>query len=171
VKWMSYFDEVEALCAVQAAFSDDFSFALSEAAKRQSTSAAAFNESVPAAIRPSSAFASPAMASIPASESPGAGDFSALTCPLPLTYSSVVTEDGAVDDLEALKHYKKKNMESCWSVHVRAMCKTCGINVKVDKDRVCSDAWSSSEVRKGMRGHIYLGCSRMILTIALHAVL
>lgn len=148
MKWMSYFDEVEALCAVQAAFSDDFSFALSEAAKRQSSSAAAFNEPVPAPVRPSSAFASsPAMASIPATESPG--DFSALTCPLPLSYSSVVTEDGAVDDLEALKHYKKKNMESCWSVHVRAMCKTCGINVKVDKDRVCSDAWSSSDVSKG----------------------
>ena len=120
MKWMSYFDEIEALCAVQAAFSDDFSFVMSELS--ESETSASFD---------------PLSASVPALDPI---DFS---CPEPLSFCSATAEQ---EDSEAKRSKAKKNMESCWSVHVRAMCKACGASVKIDKDRVCSDAWSTSEV-------------------------
>jgi hypothetical protein len=121
---MSYFDEIEALCAVQAAFSDDFSFVMSELT--ESESSAAFD---------------PLSASVPALDPI---DFS---CPEPLSFSPAGADHSGAEDSEAKRSSKaKKNMESCWSVHVRAMCKACGASVKIDKDRVCSDAWSTSEV-------------------------
>ena len=119
---MSYFDEIEALCAVQAAFSDDFSFVMSELG--ESETSASF-DTLSASV--------PAMDPI---------DF---TCPEPLSYCSVAADHSGAED-EAKRSKTKKNMESCWSVHVRAMCKACGSSVKADKDRVCSDAWSTSEV-------------------------
>lgn len=123
MKWMSYFDEIEALCAVQAAFSDDFSFVMSELS--ESETSASFD---------------PLSASVPALDPI---DFS---CPEPLSFCPATAEHSGAEDSEAKRSKAKKNMESCWSVHVRAMCKACGASVKIDKDRVCSDAWSTSEV-------------------------
>lgn len=158
VKWMSYFDEVEALCAVQAAFSDDFSFAskgnegpsisTSTSTTISSSSSSSSSSSLPT-TEPliSHVLLASASASIPAIETT---ESEPLKFDGSVSSASVVTEDGLVEveveETEASKNFKKKNMESCWSVHVRAMCKACGVNVKADKDRVCSDAWSSSEV-------------------------
>lgn len=178
VKWMSYFDEVEALCAVQAAFSDDFSFA-SKANEGPSTSTTSSSSSSSSSIPVSEPLISHALlasasASIPASDT---SESEPLKFDGSVSSASVVTEDGLVEveaeETEAAKNFKKKNMESCWSVHVRAMCKACGVNVKADKDKVCSDAWSSSEVIRSpslppcdtnsieyrMELHTYVHCS------------
>ena len=232
---MSYFDEIEALCAVQAAFSDDFSFVQSERAENEArvmdennSNSGSGRESGREGGRESGRDGgregdngsgggsgsgrdggSGSDSSNSSSSSSSSSDSTTASVPFnlmngdcnsnnnnnndTLTVDVTVTgtgennnadnngnnsnnsnsnnvnnnnnnihfnvrtmlSEGEMNDIDLNRDSKrvkpKKNMEHCWSVHVRAMCRMCGVNVKADKDRVCSDAWTANEVTKKMK--------------------
>ena len=222
VKWMSYFDEIEAMCAVQAAFSsrssavhaDKFSFLPSPNAANYANyvkemggahPTASFS-SLPVFDRYASTVSTPRLKSISTDSNTNLADTfvhlhsnrSCLNSPCHTNCDGIRDDNGDGDasipafigddtdnnslsydddhDINYESNYSNNNnniiddemqdstnnenfidfdekprkgsgVNFSWSAHVRTMCEMCGDNVKLDKDRVCSDGYNPTKVK------------------------
>ena len=62
----------------------------------------------------------------------------------PNFFSSNLSSDENFTDYNTVT--KRSGTDFSWAAHVRTMCEMCGESLKLDKDRVCTDGYSPSQV-------------------------